>query len=178
MKSFEERHNNARDIVSKEFGIKNPMQLPAITKVVINMGLGQNAGDSKAIQSAANELSLLAMQKSVITHAKKSIAGFKLREKQQIGCKVTLRDRNMRSFMDRLVILALPRVRDFRGLSSKSFDGQGNYSLGLKEHIVFPEIDYDKIDSVRGMDICIVTSTNDNKVSRRFLELLGLPFRQ
>jgi len=178
MQTFNERCSAARDIVREEFGIVNPMQLPRITKVVLNMGLANYGGDTKKIQSAAKELGLIALQRPVVTYAKRSIAGFKLREGQQVGCKVTLRNANMRSFFDRLVMLALPRVRDFRGLSANGFDGNGNYSLGIKEHIVFPEIDYDKIEAIKGMDICIVTSTTCDKISKRFLELLGLPFRQ
>ncbi|MET0155999.1 MAG: 50S ribosomal protein L5 [Rickettsiales bacterium] len=178
MQTFIHRSSVAKEKICEEFKIANPLQFPFITKIVINMGLANYAGDTKKIQAAVKELSLIALQRPVVTYAKKSIAGFKLREGQQVGCKVTLRNHNMQSFFDRLVVFALPRVRDFRGLSLNAFDGNGNYSLGIKEHIVFPEIDYDKIESIKGMDICIVTSTSCDKVSKRFLELMGLPFRK
>jgi large subunit ribosomal protein L5 len=178
MEAFDIRYNQARAILQKEFCIANVMQVPSIEKITVNMGMANLLGDSKKIQAAMNELGLIVAQKPVVTYARKSIAAFKLREGQQTGCRVTLRNKKMKSFFDRLVFLALPRVRDFRGISSKSFDGNGNLSLGIKEHIVFPEIDYDKIDSVKGMDVTIVTTIPSDEVSRRFLELLGLPFRQ
>src|SRR6185437_14303886 len=137
----------------KEFGYTNPMQVPRLDKIVINMGVGEAVQDGKKVDAAVADLTAIAGQKPVVTRAKKSIATFKLRENMPIGCKVTLRQARMYEFLDRLVNIALPRVRDFRGLSAKSFDGRGNYTLGIKEHIVFPEIDYDKVDSVRGMDI-------------------------
>ncbi|MCE3232120.1 MAG: ribosomal protein [Rickettsiaceae bacterium] len=161
----------------KQFNYKNVMQTPKLEKIVINMGVGKEAvNDSKVINAAVAELTLIAGQKPVITKAKKSIAGFKLREGQAIGCKVTLRGAHMYEFLERLVNIALPRVRDFRGISGKGFDGRGNYSMGLKEQIVFPEIDYDKIDKIRGMDITFCTSaTNDNE-AKELLKAFRLPF--
>ncbi|MEQ1789864.1 MAG: 50S ribosomal protein L5, partial [Rickettsiales bacterium] len=142
-----------RSALQKRFNYKNGMQIPKLDKIVINMGVGENVNDSKVIQSAVNELGLISGQKPMITKSKKAIAGFKLRENMPIGCKVTLRKQRMYEFLDRLINTALPRVRDFRGVAHKSFDGRGNYALGLKEQIVFPEINYDKIDQIRGMDI-------------------------
>jgi large subunit ribosomal protein L5 len=159
----------------KEFSYANTMQVPKLEKIIINMGVGEAARDSKKIDSAVNDLTLIAGQKPVITKAKKSIAAFKLREGMNLGCKVTLRGDRMYEFLDRLVTIALPRVRDFRGLSEKSFDGRGNYALGLKEQIVFPEINYDKIDKVRGMDIIIVTSANTNQEAKSLLLGFDLP---
>src|SRR5690606_22938108 len=142
----------------EKFGYANPMQVPRLDKIVINMGVGEATGDSKKPTRAAEELSLIAGQKAVVTYARKSIAGFKVREEMPIGCKVTLRQDRMYEFLDRLITIALPRVRDFRGLNAKSFDGHGNFAMGIKEHIVFPEIDYDKVEEVRGMDIIVCTT--------------------
>ena len=163
--------------LQEKFNFKNPMQVPKIEKVTINMGLGRDAvADSKVVKSAFDELALIAGQRPVITKAKKSIAGFKLREGQAIGCKVTLRGKIMYEFLERLTNIALPRVRDFRGLSAKGFDGRGNYSFGLKEQIVFPEIDYDKIDKIRGMDISVVTTSNNNDEAKELLKGFKFPF--
>ena len=164
--------------LTKDFGYKNPMQVPVITKVVLNMGIGEGVNDRKKVENAANDLSLIAGQKSVVTRSRKSIATFKLRDGQAIGTKVTLRKSRMYDFIDRLVNIALPRVRDFRGLNPKSFDGGGNYSLGLKEHIVFPEIDYDKAQEVWGMDITICTTARTDDEARALLAAFNFPFRQ
>jgi large subunit ribosomal protein L5 len=167
-----------RDKLTKDFGYANPMQVPVITKVVLNMGIGEGVNDRKKVENAANDLTMIAGQKSVITRSRKSIATFKLRDGQAIGTKVTLRKARMYDFIDRLVTIALPRVRDFRGLNPKSFDGGGNYSLGLKEHIVFPEIDYDKASDVWGMDITICTSARTDDEARALLAAFNFPFRQ
>jgi large subunit ribosomal protein L5 len=164
--------------LTKDFGYQNPMQVPVITKVVLNMGIGEGVNDRKKVENAANDLSLIAGQKSVVTRSRKSIATFKLRDGQAIGTKVTLRKTRMYDFIDRLVNIALPRVRDFRGLNPKSFDGRGNYSLGLKEHIVFPEIDYDKAQEVWGMDITICTTARTDEEARALLAAFNFPFRQ
>lgn len=163
--------------LSKEFGYPNLMQIPRLEKVVLNMGVGEAVGDSKKVQAAAADLGLIAGQRPVITKARKSIAGFKLREGMAVGAKVTLRKDRMYDFLDRLVNIALPRVRDFRGLNPKSFDGRGNYSLGLKEHIVFPEIDYDKVEDVLGMDIIVCTTAQTDDEARALLKGLNFPFR-
>ena len=155
--------------LSKEFGYSNVMQIPRLEKVVLNMGVGEGVGDSKKVQAAAADLGLIAGQRPVITKARKSIAGFKLREGMAVGAKVTLRKDRMYECLDRLVYIALPRVRDFRGLNPKSFDGRGNYSMGLKEHIVFPEIDYDKVEDVRGMDIIVCTTAQSDDQARALL---------
>ncbi len=160
----------------KELEIKNPFAVPAIEKIVINMGLGEAVQDSRKVQGALDELALIAGQKPVVTKAKKSIAGFKLREGMNIGAKVTLRNERMYEFLDRLVNIAMPRIRDFRGISPKSFDGRGNYSLGIREHIIFPEINYDKVDQIRGMDITIVTKAKDNQQALALLKGFDLPF--
>ncbi len=159
----------------KEFEYKNPFEVPRLLKVVINVGVGKAAQDSKKIQFAVNDITAIAGQKPVITKAKKSIAGFKVREDMSLGVKVTLRKNQMFEFVDRLVNIALPRVRDFRGLSPKSFDGRGNYSFGIKEQIVFPEIDYDKIDEIRGMDIVFVTSAKTNAEAKSLLKAFNVP---
>jgi large subunit ribosomal protein L5 len=161
----------------EEFGYKNPMQVPAIDKVVINMGIGEAVADSKKVQSAAADLAMIAGQKPVITRARKSIATFKLREGQAVGAKVTLRKARMYEFVDRLVTVALPRVRDFRGLNPKSFDGRGNYALGIKEHIVFPEINYDKVEAVWGMDVIVCTTAANDDEARALLRAFNFPFR-
>src|SRR5918994_423236 len=160
----------------EEFGYKNPMQVPTIEKIVLNMGVGESTGDSKKATVAAADLALIAGQKPVITKARKAISQFKVREGMPIGCKVTLRKTRMYEFLDRLVTIALPRVRDFRGLNPKSFDGRGNYAMGIKEQIVFPEINYDQIDKVRGMDIIITTTANTDEEARELLRLFNFPF--
>jgi len=162
----------------EQFGYKNKMQVPRIDKIVLNMGVGEAVNDRKKVDIAAADLSMIAGQKAVITHARKSIATYKLRENQPIGCKVTLRRRRMYEFLDRLVNVALPRIRDFRGLNPKSFDGRGNYSIGIKEHIVFPEIDYDKAESVLGMDIVVCTTAKNDDEARALLAAFNFPFRQ
>jgi large subunit ribosomal protein L5 len=166
-----------KDLVEK-FGYKNPMQVPTITKIVLNMGVGEAVADRKKADTAAENLTAIAGQKAVITRSRKAISNFKLRENQPIGAKVTLRKARMYEFVDRLVNIALPRVRDFRGLNPKSFDGRGNYSLGIKEHIVFPEIDYDKAESVLGLDIVICTNAKTDDEARALLSALNFPFRQ
>jgi len=165
-----------REALTKEFGYTNPMQVPKLDKIVINMGVGEATADSKKINIAVQELTAISGQKPVITKARKSIATFKLREGMAIGCKVTLRRQHMYEFLDRLVNIALPRVRDFRGISGKSFDGRGNYTLGLKEQLVFPEIDYDKVDKVRGMDIVICTTAKTDAEAKALLKGFDMPF--
>ena len=167
-----------RATMREQFGYTSDMQIPKIEKVVLNMGVGEGVGDRKKVEAAMNELELIAGQKPVPTVAKKSIAGFKLRDGMVIGTKVTLRRERMYEFLDRLVNIALPRVRDFRGVSAKSFDGRGNYAMGLKEHIVFPEVDYDKVDSVRGMDIVVQTSAQTDEEAKALLAEFGFPFRK
>ena len=164
--------------LTKEFGYKNVMAIPKIEKVVVNMGLGEATGNAKIVDTGADELARITGQKPVVTRAKKSIATFKLRENQPIGCKVTLRKTKMFEFVDRLVTIALPRVRDFRGLNPKSFDGRGNFALGIKEHIVFPEINYDKVDAVWGMDVIVCTSAKTDDEARALLREMNFPFRQ
>ncbi len=161
----------------EEFGYSNPMQAPRLEKIVVNIGMGEAVGDSKKINSAVDDLAAITGQKPVITHAKKSIATFKLREGMPIGVKVTLRRERMYEFLDRLITVALPRVRDFRGIPGDSFDGHGNFSMGLKEQIVFPEIDYDKVDAVRGMDIVIVTTARTDNEAKALLRGFDMPFR-
>jgi large subunit ribosomal protein L5 len=167
-----------RQKLTEQFGYKNPMQVPTIDKIVINMGIGEAVADRKKVESAAGDLALIAGQKPVITKSRKAISTYKLRENQPIGCKVTLRKARMFEFLDRLITIALPRVRDFRGLNPKSFDGRGNYSLGLKEHIVFPEIDYDKVAEVWGMDITVCTTARTDEEARALLTAFNFPFRQ
>lgn len=167
---------DVRSAMQKRFNYKNAMQIPKLDKIVINMGVGENVNDSKTIQAAVSDLSLIAGQKPVVTKAKKAIAGFKLRENLPIGCKVTLRNQRMYEFLDRLINTALPRVRDFRGVAHKSFDGRGNYALGLKEQIVFPEINYDKIDQVRGMDIIICSTAKTDEEAKALLAGFNMPF--
>jgi len=161
----------------QKFGYKNIMQVPKLEKVVVNMGLGEAIQNSKIIDAAINDIMTITGQRPVVTKAKKSIAAFKLRAGMSVGAKVTLRGDRMYEFMDRLVNIALPRVRDFRGVSPKSFDGRGNYSMGVKEQLIFPEIDYDKIDKARGMDIIIVTTAKTDEEARELLKLMGMPFR-
>ena len=161
----------------KEFGYKNPLQAPRLEKIVVNLGVGEAVQDSKRVDAAVQELSLITGQKPVLTRAKKSIATFKLRQGMPIGAKVTLRKERMYEFLDRLITVALPRVRDFRGVPANSFDGRGNYSLGLKEQIVFPEIDYDRVDQVRGMDVVIVTTAKTDDEARALLRGFDMPFQ-
>lgn len=162
----------------KKFNYSSVMEVPHLEKIIINMGVGEAASDSKFLEQAINDLTLIAGQRPVKTKAKKSVANFKLREGQDIGCKVTLRSLRMYDFFDKLITIALPRVRDFRGVSKNAFDGRGNYALGVKEQLIFPEIDYDKIAKIRGMDIIIVTSAKTDKEAYALLELLGMPFRR
>ena len=177
---------NLRETFNKELlpqlkdklGLNNVMAVPKLTKVVINMGDGEALTDKKHLESALNDLELIAGQKAVITKAGKSVASFKLREGWPVGCKVTLRGDKMYDFIERLVNIAIPRERDFRGLNPKSFDGQGNYSMGIKEQIIFPEINYDNIDKIRGMDICINTSASNNEDAKALLEVLNFPFKK
>jgi len=170
------------DVIRKElmerFNYRNPMQVPRIEKIVINMGIGEATADSRKPASAAEDLALIAGQKPVITRARKSIAGFKVREGMPVGAKVTLRKDRMYEFLDRLVNIALPRVRDFRGLNPKSFDGRGNFAMGIKEHIVFPEINYDKVDQIWGMDIIVCTTAKTDEEARALLKGFNFPFRQ
>ena len=163
--------------LTKAFGYKNIMQVPRLEKVVLNMGLGEAIQNIKLLDAAAEELKIIAGQKPVITRAKKSIAAFKLREGMPIGCMVTLRRKKMYDFFYKLVNIALPRVRDFRGISAKAFDGRGNYSLGIKEHMIFPEIDFDKIDRIKGLNISVVTSAKTDEEGKVLLRILGMPFR-
>ena len=172
----EHYHKNIHPSMVEKFNYKNKFEVPKLTKVVINIGVGEAVKDSKKIDSAIKEITAISGQKPVITRAKKAIATFKLREGMPIGVKVTLRKSHMYEFIDRLINVALPRVRDFRGLSGKSFDGSGNYSLGLKEQIVFPEIDYDNIDTIRGMDICVVTSAKSDEEGKELLKNFDFPF--
>ncbi len=167
-----------REQLTKQFGYKNRMQVPVITKVVLNMGIGEGVADRKKVDNAAADLSLIAGQKAVITKARKSIATYKLRDGQAIGCKVTLRKARMYDFIDRLVNIALPRIRDFRGLNTKSFDGRGNYSLGIKEYTVFPEIDFDKVVDTWGLDITVCTSARNDEEAQALLTAFNFPFRR
>ena len=161
----------------EKFNYNNIMQVPRLEKVIVNMGVGEAIQNSKAMDAAVNDMTIITGQKPVVTKARKSIAAFKLREGMKIGCKVTLRGSRMYNFVDKLVSIALPRVRDFRGLSPKSFDGRGNYSMGVREQLIFPEIEYDKIDKVRGMDIIFVTTAQTDEEARELLRLMGMPFR-
>ncbi len=162
--------------MTKKFGYKNVMQVPKLEKIVINMGVGEAKDNAKVLESAVRDLETIAGQKAVLTRAKKSVANFKIREGMAIGCKVTLRGERMYEFADRLINLALPRVRDFRGVNPNAFDGRGNYALGIKEQLIFPEIEYDKIDKVRGMDIIFVTTANTDEEARELLAQFGMPF--
>ena len=173
-KAYDERIAKA---MTEKFGYKNPLEVPKLEKITLNMGVGEASQDKKKVQTAAEEMELIAGQKPVITKAKKSIAQFKLREGMPIGCKVTLRRDRMYEFLDRLVTIALPRVKDFRGLNPKSFDGRGNFALGLKEHIVFPEIDYDKVDEIWGMDVIVCTTAPSDDEARELLRAFNFPFR-
>ncbi|MBL4618827.1 MAG: 50S ribosomal protein L5 [Marinicaulis sp.] len=171
-------HSEIRGKLKEKFSYKNPMMTPGLDKVVINIGVGDAVNDRKAVDAAFQDLMSIAGQKPLITKAKKSIAGFKLREGMPIGVKVTLRKDRMYEFLDRLITIALPRVRDFRGLNGKSFDGSGNYALGLKEHIVFPEVDYDKVDKILGMDIVVCTTASSDDEARELLRGFNFPFRK
>jgi large subunit ribosomal protein L5 len=172
-KAYDERIVQA---MTEKFGYKNRLEVPRLEKITLNMGVGEASQDKKKVQTAAEEMALIAGQKPVITIAKKSIAQFKLREGMPIGCKVTLRRERMYEFLDRLVTIAMPRIRDFRGLNPKSFDGRGNYAMGFKEQIVFPEISYDKIEKVRGLDIIVTTTAKTDEEARELLSLFGFPF--
>ncbi len=163
--------------MQQEYGYKNPMQIPRITKIVVNMGVGEAAQNVKLLDGALADMAAITGQKPVVTRARKSIANFKLRDGMPVGCRVTLRGDRMWEFLDRLVNIALPRIRDFKGVSPKSFDGRGNYTLGIKEQIIFPEIDYDKVDRIRGMDITICTTANTDDEGRALLKQFGMPFR-
>jgi large subunit ribosomal protein L5 len=173
----EEYETTIKSSMMAEFGYDNPMRIPRLDKIVVNMGVGEAIADSKKLKSATGELALITGQRPVVTKAKQSIATFKLREGMTIGCKVTLRRERMYEFLDRLINVALPRVRDFRGLNEKSFDGRGNYAMGLKEQLVFPEIDYDSVDDVRGMDIVICTTAKTDQEARALLRGFNMPFR-
>ncbi|MGE5417904.1 MAG: 50S ribosomal protein L5 [Acidobacteriota bacterium] len=162
----------------EKFGYKNVMQVPKIEKIVVNMGVGEAIQNAKSLDGAVSDLQIICGQKPVVTKARKSIAGFKLREGMSIGCKVTLRGERMYEFLDKVINVALPRVRDFRGVSPKAFDGRGNYTLGIKEQLMFPEIDYDKIDKIRGLEVVVVTTANTDEEARELLKLMGMPFRE
>ncbi|HPZ08167.1 MAG TPA: 50S ribosomal protein L5 [Candidatus Eremiobacteraeota bacterium] len=162
----------------KTFSYKNIMQVPRLHKIVLNMGIGEAIQTPKLLDAAVQELSLIAAQRPVVCKAKKSVSAFKLREGMSIGCKVTLRGERMEAFLDKLINIALPRIRDFRGLSSKSFDGRGNYSLGIRDHLIFPELEYDKVEKSRGLDITIVTTAKTDEEAREFLKLLGVPIKE
>jgi large subunit ribosomal protein L5 len=170
--------NEIAPAIANEFGIKNPMAIPRIEKIVVNMGVGEAIGNAKILDTAVEELRSITGQKPVVTKAKKSIASFKLRQGMNIGTMVTLRGERMYEFLDRLISVALPRVRDFRGVSAKAFDGRGNYTLGIREQLIFPEIDFNKVDKTRGMNISIITSATTDEQSRALLKALGMPFRQ
>lgn len=174
----EKYENEVVKALMEKFGYKNIMEVPKLEKIVINMGVGEAKDNAKVLESAIADLQLITGQKPVITRAKKSIANFKIRQNMPIGCKVTLRKQRMFEFADKLINIALPRVRDFRGVSDKSFDGRGNYSLGIREQLIFPEVEYDKIDKVRGMDIIFVTTAKTDEEARELLRFLGMPFAQ
>lgn len=174
----EKYKNDIAPALAKEFDIKNPMAIPRIEKVIVNMGIGEAISNAKILDTAVEELRAITGQKPVITKAKKSIASFKLRQGMNIGTMVTLRGERMYEFLDRLISVALPRVRDFRGISGKAFDGRGNYTLGVREQLIFPEIDFNKVDKTRGMNISIVTTAKTDEQSRALLKALGMPFRQ
>ncbi len=172
----EKYENEIKSALMDKFGYENVMQVPKLEKIVINIGVGQAKDNPKALESAVKDLEIIAGQKPVITVAKKSIANFKLREGMKIGTKVTLRGEKMYEFLDKFMNVALPRVRDFRGVSNSSFDGRGNYAIGVKEQLIFPEIEYDKVDAIRGLDIAIITTANTDEEARVFLQLMGMPF--
>ncbi|MGI6122924.1 MAG: 50S ribosomal protein L5 [Acetivibrionales bacterium] len=170
--------NEVAQALQDKFNYKTPMQIPKLVKVVLNMGVGEVKDNPKAIETAANEMATIAGQKAVVTTAKKSVAAFKLREGMNIGCKTTLRGKRMYEFVDKLFNAALPRVRDFRGINANSFDGRGNFTMGVKEQLIFPEIEYDKIDKIRGMDITFVTTAKTDEEAKELLSLLGMPFKK
>ena len=170
--------NDIAPAIAKEFGIENPMAIPQIQKIVVNMGVGEAISNAKILDTAVEELRVITGQKPVVTKAKKSIASFKLRQGMNIGTMVTLRGERMYEFLDRLISVALPRVRDFRGISAKAFDGRGNYTLGISEQLIFPEIDFNKVDKTRGMNISIITTAKTDEQSRALLKAIGMPFRQ
>jgi large subunit ribosomal protein L5 len=170
--------NEIVDGMTKKFGYKNVMEVPKLNKIVINMGVGEAKDNAKVLETAVKDLEIIAGQKVVLTRAKKSVANFKIREGMPIGCKVTLRGEKMYEFADRLINLSLPRVRDFRGVNPNAFDGRGNYALGIKEQLIFPEIEYDKVDKVRGMDIIFVTTANTDEEARELLTQFGMPFKK
>lgn len=170
--------NEIMDAMIKKFGYKNAMQVPKLNKIVLNMGVGEAKENAKAMESAVKDMETITGQKAVVTRAKNSVANFKIREGMPIGCKVTLRGEKMYEFLDRLVNLALPRVRDFRGVNPNAFDGRGNYALGIKEQLIFPEIEYDKVDKVRGMDVIIVTTAKTDEEARELLTLFNMPFKK
>ena len=179
MARLKEKYNKEiAPAIAKEFGIKNPMAIPRIEKIIVNMGMGEAISNSKILDVAVEELKVITGQKPVITKAKKSIASFKLRQGMPIGTMVTLRGERMYEFLDRLISVALPRVRDFRGVSAKAFDGRGNYTLGIREQLIFPEIDFNKVDKTRGMNISIVTTARNDDEARSLLKAIGMPFRQ
>lgn len=173
----EKYQNEVVPALTEKFAYKNVMQLPKVDKVIINMGVGEAVGNPKALDAAVADLTIIAGQKPILTRAKKSLAAWKLREGMPIGCKVTLRGQRMYEFLDKFMNVALPRVRDFRGVSDKAFDGRGNYAVGLKEQLIFPEIEYDKIDKIRGMNIVIVTTAHTDEEARELLKLMGMPFK-
>lgn len=178
MNTFHEFYrDNIVPSLMEQMKVSSPMEVPRLTKITINMGLGSAVNDKKILETAQSELSQIAGQKAVLTYAKKSIANFKLREGMPIGCKVTLRKEKMYDFFEKLIKISLPRTRDFRGLNPNSFDGRGNYTLGIKEHIIFPEIDFDKIDKIKGLDICITTSAKNNEEAMELLKLFNFPFK-
>ena len=173
----EQYQNEIVDAMIKKFGYKNIMEVPKLEKIVINMGVGEAKDNQKVLESAVADLQLISGQKPILTRAKKSVANFKIRENMALGCKVTLRGEKMYEFADRLINLALPRVRDFRGVNPNAFDGRGNYALGIKEQLIFPEVEYDKVDKVRGMDIIFVTTAKTDEEAKELLKLLGMPFK-
>jgi len=178
MSRFQEQYQNTViKQMQEKFGYKNVMEIPRITKITLNMGLGEAVADKKIIEHGVSDMIKISGQKPVVTHARKSIAGFKIREGWPLGCKVTLRRSRMYEFLDRLITISIPRIRDFRGLNGKSFDGRGNYSMGVREQIIFPEIDYDKIDTLRGMDITITTTARTDEEGKALLEAFGFPFK-
>ncbi|BEU88144.1 50S ribosomal protein L5 [Selenomonas sp. TAMA-11512] len=177
MERLQEKYKNeVAPALTEKFGYKNVMQLPKVEKIIINMGVGEAVGNPKALDSAVNDLTIISGQKPILTRAKRSLAAWKLREGMPIGCKVTLRGTRMYQFLDKFMNVVLPRVRDFRGVSAKAFDGRGNYSVGLKEQLIFPEIEYDKIDKLRGMNIVVVTTAETDEEARELLRLMGMPF--
>ena len=174
----EQYENEIKDAMIKKFGYKNTMEVPKLEKIVVNMGVGEAKENAKILEAAVKDMEAITGQKAVTTKAKNAIANFKIRENMPIGCKVTLRGERMYDFLDKLVSVSLPRVRDFRGVSKKSFDGRGNYTLGVKEQLIFPEIDFDKVNKVRGMDIVVVTTANTDEEARELLTQLGMPFQK